>query len=361
MPIQSLTIKNFRNLEEVHWKLAPGLNVLEGENAQGKTNLLEAVFYLANGRSFRTQHRESLIRKGTQGTFLGAQLLHGDLQSPLTMEIAMAGRTVRLVGKTLSSMKRIHELFRVLIFTPDSSLLFRSSPTQRRRYFDHAITVHNPAYGEWIQRYTRVLQQRNRLIEQGSPREALTAFDGQWAELTLEIMRERRAYLKTLLPFWKKRLASLTQTNAALAAEWQGQLNLEEHGAVAALLTALEEASAEERRYGRSLLGPHREDLWVGFGGELVREVGSQGQLRMLVIALKLAEADLFQTKTRHSPVFLLDDVGSELDPRHFERLLEMLTELHSQTILTSAQRGSFASLNARRFWVEMGLLHEGN
>jgi DNA replication and repair protein RecF len=208
-----------------------------------------------------------------------------------------------------------------------------------------------------ISRYARVLRQRNQLLETGAPQEIREPFDRQWAELSLKIMKEREAYLQELLPIWQARLDSLTQSHSPLAARWDGRLKLSHESDEESLLKALLESRDEEFRYRKTVLGPNRDDLTVWFGRRQVREVGSQGQQRMLVIALKLAEADLFYQRTGNSPVFLLDDIGSELDPGHLGKLLAALGEIQAQTILTSAQSGSFDSLHAPSCRVQKGKL----
>jgi DNA replication and repair protein RecF len=361
VPILTLSIQNFRNIERQEWELSPGLNVLEGENAQGKTNLLESLYFLANGRSFRTQEALSLIRFGSTAAQLQANIGHGSLTSLLEMNLDEAGKKIRLQGKALSGMATVYKVLRVLIFTPESTALFRSAPSVRRRYFDLATGVHRSGYSELLGRYARVLRQRNRLLEQGRPPEELEPFDHQWAELVRLIMAEREEHLRELLPLWQERLAMLAHFHIPLSARWEGRLSREEHPDEAALLRALRDRSAEERRYGRTVLGPNRDDLAVYFGSQWVREVASQGQQRILTIALKLAEADLFAAKTGLSPIFLLDDVGSELDLRHMGQLLEILAGIHAQTVLTTARSGSFASLRARTFRVEAGRLLDGD
>lgn len=359
MAIQYISIQNFRNLEDPTLELSPGLNVLEGENAQGKTNLLEAMYFLANGRSFRTSHLESLIAFGSPGSRLLAGVEHGDLESKVEMFLSEARREVQLSGKKIHGMAKIHRIFRVLIYTPESTALFRTSPGARRRYFDLAIGVHRFDYPVLLGRYSRVLKQRNQTLEQSMGRESREPFDRLWAELSLGIMQARAEYLRDLLPYWRGRLSELTQTHAPLSARWEGRLSLEEHGDVASLLEALWESAGEEERYRRTVLGPNRDDLWVGFGSQAVREVASQGQHRMLTIALKLAQADLFVATSGNSPVFLLDDIGNELDPHHMERLLGMLSEIHAQTLLTTAHPGSYDGLRAKNFWVEKGKILE--
>jgi len=350
-----LTIRNFRNLEEQGFHPGEGLNVLEGDNAQGKTNLLEAIYYLANGKSFRAAETESLIRFGEPQAELAAHWEQETLDYRLELRVRPEGRETKFQGKAIVRLTPVQASLRVLVFTPDSSQLFRSPPLTRRRYFDHAIAVQSPTYGSALNRYQRVLRQRNHLLESGAPPHLLEPFDHQWAESAAELMSERRAYLEILLPIWKSRWRALSGEDWALSASWQGPVEEERVEHPEALLEALAGLRSEERRQGRTLLGPQREDLVLSLEGHPVREAASQGQQRMLVIGLKLAEADLFRENSRRSPVFLLDDLGSELDERHRRLLLDSLGEIEAQTFLTTAQHGAYAALHARNFRVVSG------
>lgn len=359
MALEALHIRDFRNIAGQDWELAPGLNVLEGENAQGKTNFLEAVYYLANGRSFRGSESENLIRFGRERAELKAAWSHEGLEHRLAMRLTPQGREVEFQGKTIVRLAPVQASLRVLVFTPDSAMLFRSPPQARRRYFDHAIAVQRPGYASLLSRYQRILRQRNQVLERGGPPELLASFDRQWAEGALALMRERGAYLEALRGPWARRFQDLLGETVDLNWHWAGPLC--ERGALdlEGLLETLEGVRAEERRRGLTLLGPQRDDLAATLGGHPLKEIASQGQQRMLVIALKLAEADLFQAQSGRAPVFLLDDLGSELDARHQGLLLDMLGELKAQTLLTSAQQGAYAALHARTFTVREGRLSE--
>ncbi|HCU23518.1 MAG TPA: hypothetical protein DF383_00760 [Deltaproteobacteria bacterium] len=357
MPLRRVLLKNFRNIEAQDWELKLGLNVLEGENAQGKTNFLEALYYLANGKSFRIPDTSSLIRFGEGQAELSAEVLQSDLTKQLLVKLRPELREFYLQGKPLSRLAPVQECLRVLVFTPDSSALFRGAAGIRRRYFDHAIAVHRPAYGPLLSRYQRILRQRNQLLESGGPAELEAGFELQWQESAWALMQERAAYLQELRDPWRRNWRALCGEDWPLEMAWEGPLYHNGPPSLENLRAALEKVRAEERRRGRSLLGPHRDDLTAKLSGHPLREAASQGQQRMLVIALKLAEAELFQARSGMGPVFLLDDLGSELDARHQRRLLEILGEIQAQTVLTTTQRKAYAALSARTFQVKEGRL----
>jgi len=359
--LQRIHIREFRNISDQSLRLEPGLNVLEGENAQGKTNFLEAIYYLANGKSFRNCDTESLIRFGADHSLLEAEWSFDGLSSALKMRLGHEGRQVEFQGKPIVRLTPIQASLRVLAFTPDSSTLFRSSPAARRRYFDHAVGLQRPGYSALLSRYQRVLRQRNQLLEQGGPQELEESFNQQWAESALRLMQEREAYLQELAGPWERRFRDLLGEDVRPQFHWEGTLLREGLPSLSFLLQSLEAVRNQEFRYRRTLLGPQRDDLAVQFGSHPVRELASQGQQRLLVIALKLAEADLFQAKSHRPPVFLLDDLGSELDHRHQQLLLDSLAELQAQSLLTTAQQGAYAALHANTFRVFAGQLLSQN
>lgn len=359
MALQSLHIQSFRNLRDVHWDVDPGLNVLEGENAQGKTNLLEAIYFLANGRSFRMVPWEDLIPWDETGARWQGRVEARGLESEIRVSLSEAGKGLELNGKALGTWRNIGPVFRVLVFTPESTALFRAAPELRRRYFDHALSLLHPSFGTWLNRYQRLVRQRNLILQSGGSAASLEAFDLQWAEMSKEIAAARRRYLQELLPLWLERIRQLSQTLPDLTARWVGAIPETDWIETETLLAALQARRAEELRVGHTLVGPHREDLQVYLGGHPIRSVASQGQHRILTIALKMAEADRYRRAMDQSPVFLLDDLGSELDPKHLGHLLALLDELHAQTLLTTAQTGSLASLKAPTLRVHRGQILE--
>jgi DNA replication and repair protein RecF len=352
---QKLEIENFRNISGLSWELGEGLNVLEGANGQGKTNLLEALYFLAHGRSFRTRVRISLIKKDQAMARLGAQIRQGELTHNLKCSLSEERRELLWNGKAQSHWTKVYGILQVLLFTPESTGLFRTAPAGRRRYFDQAIGAIVPEYSQGMLRYQRVLQQRNQMLKDRVPSQWREPYDLQWAQWTRKIMDSRQEYLMKLMPFWESRLGALTSGIGGIQAQWEGTLAQEFPPEEEELLTRLRAVEAEELRTGHSRLGPHRDDLVVYWQGRPVKEIASQGQQRLMAIALKLAEADLYRESRGHAPVFLLDDVGSELDPKHLAQLLQCLRNMASQTVLTTAHPGEYAALEAKTFTIRGG------
>lgn len=358
MPIHDLSIENFRNIICFRGLLSPRLNILRGENAQGKTNFLEAIYYLANGKSFRVQENESLIQFSKAEARLNCGISHQDLHSQLELKIDSEGRSVKFQNKILHRFTKIHEILRVLVFTPDSTSLFRSSPGNRRRYFDHAISVQQSSYSTLLGRYTRVLAHRNRILERGDL-SALPEFDSQWMKGYQELIAVRQDYLEKILPYWKQRFEELSGMKIEMNAKWESSLGYYQDLDENVLVRALREIRPKETLLRHTLLGAHRDDLRLFFDHHPIRQLASQGQQRLVVIALKLAEADLFQSLTGKNPVFLLDDLGSELDAERQSRLFKVLDTMEAQTFLTTTQESSNLNLRGTEFSVRSGSILE--
>lgn len=358
MPICFLSIQDFRNISSLQLEFAGGLNVLEGRNAEGKTNLIEAIYYLANGHSFRSRHLSSLISFDQEVAQLHAQIVHQEMEYDLKARIVLEGlgkKEFIFQDKVLARFSKIYSILRILLFTPDSVQLFRAAPGVRRKYFDQSIQVYDLPYGSLLSRYIRVVRHRNQLLEAGSPKSYLVSFDVPWAMLGLQIMRAREKYLQELIPIWSRWFRDLSGSPWHIGAKWVGDILFQENLTEEKLLGQLAHKFKDECYYKKTLLGPHLDDLHVVLDGRPVKEVASQGQHRMLVIALKLSEAELFNQSTGRSPVFLLDDLGSELDPDRQRLLLDILSHMQAQTFLTSAQVGAYKSLHARTFYIERG------
>ncbi|MCB1214216.1 MAG: DNA replication and repair protein RecF [Deltaproteobacteria bacterium] len=355
----NLFIEHFRNLQKVKVEFSPDLNVIEGLNAQGKTNFLEALYLIANGHSFRTRDYRECIQQGQDLSLLKANLQFEELPSDLSVLLNISTKQLAFEGKKTSRWSTLQKKLKLLVFTPDSVGLFRISPSTRRTYLDQGIKLHLSEYAKVHSQYTKVLRQRKKLLEEGASLSLREPFDLQWAGLSFRLLELRKKYLNALLPFWKQRLKESLKGSIELDTFLESDLLAKGVQSSQDCLEVLESFRHLEERRFRPLIGPHLDDWQVSFNGSLVKKVASQGQQRLLVIALKLAEADLFWETQKKAPVFLLDDVGSELDPEHLSKLLTTLRQRPSQIFLSSAQVGVFKEAAKKVFRMEAGVLKE--
>ncbi len=344
MNLASLLLINFRNYGHQELVFHPGINIFCGRNAQGKTNLLEAVYYLSVSRSFRTSRESDLIRFGSEyfylkGTFLireGSCLTEIGYRQPHHLQIKINGKMFR----------RRDYIYRhpVVIFAPDDLFLVKEGPSVRRRFLDMEGSRLKPLYYSMLRDYHRVLRQRNRILKEkrGSrffdfsimkPWEQALVEKGSW------IVKVRIQLLESLEALAQSHLTSLTADIEKLSLRYISTINF---GGDAGLVESsfkkqLEGARSAELRKGSTLVGPHLDDFAVLIDGLDVRKFGSQGQQRSAVLALKMGEVDLFNSTGDERAILLLDDVFSEFDEERRRQLFQFLSNREDQSFITTA------------------------
>jgi DNA replication and repair protein RecF len=362
--IRELWAEGWRNLEPL--RLAPGehLSVLFGDNGQGKTNVLEAVYYLAALRSFRTTHADDLIRRGQQAerARLRAEVQHRGLDRRFEVELSAAGRQARLDGKPVRGAAAALGAVSVVLFVPEDLLLSRAAPAARRRFLDLAIfNVERGYYGE-ASAFQKVLKNRNALLRQGAADPTLLdTYDQELARTGARVVTRRRALVAALEPRFKDHFRAL-HGDLPVSLVYRSAPEVEGAGDEAALVEALGRGLASRRglnlRRRFTGFGPQVDDLEIGFSGTLARSVASQGQLRSLMLALKLAELTHVEACLADPPVLLLDDVPSELDPSRRGLLFEVIAALDCQTLISVTEREIVPALSDRQnFFVRAGVV----
>ena len=343
MRLSSLTLENYRNIEKATLVPGPELTVICGNNGQGKTNLLEAVWLLTGGKSFRGGKDAELIRRDAPFAALEAVTVADngkENQIRLTVGAAGGQRPGRYAVWNGAAPKRASSLagsFPAVVFDPGHLSLVKGPPDGRRRFLDAALCQLYPGYLALYRRYIRILQQKNSLLRRSSAQperplkeklELLEVLNQELAPCGEDIQSRRRAYLELLAPMAAQNYRELSRGAEQLAIRYDAQF---EPGGLADLLARRRE---EEVRAGQSLCGPHREDLALELDGQPARSFASQGQQRSVVLSLKMAEADASAQITGERPVLLLDDVLSELDEGRRAYLLTRMRE--RQTFVTS-------------------------
>ena len=360
MRLLSLTVENYRNIPFA--RLEPGreLTVICGDNGQGKTNLLEAVWLLTGGKSFRGGKDAELVRRGQPFAILEGCIEAADGRRD-TLRIAVGtpeserpGRTAKLNGADRGRAANLAGRFTAVVFDPGHLSLVKGAPEGRRKFLDAALCQLYPGYLAVYRRYVRTLAQKNALLRkyECSGRGAADILDALNAELAKtgeEIQARRRAYLALLAPLAEANYAELSGGAETLRVAYAPQF---EPGGLAA---ALQARRAEELRAGCALIGPHREDVSLLLDGEPAKVFASQGQQRSAVLSLKLAEAAAAAQITGEHPVMLLDDVLSELDDGRRRYLLTRMKE--KQTFVTSCDDTAFLKTDGTVYTMAAGVL----
>ena len=352
MRIRELSAEGWRNLQPL--TLLPGerLSVLYGDNGQGKTNVLEAAYYLAALRSFRTTHWEDLLRRDHPGgrARLAAKLFHRGLERRIEIDIGPVGRTVRLDGKPVRRLAAALGTVSVVLFVPEDLFLFRAAPAARRRFLDLAVFNVERGYLAEAAAFQKVLKNRNALLRRGSAdRPLLETYDEELARTGARVVVRRRALVADLGPRLAEQfralhgdlLVTMRYESAPEVASAQGEADV-----AAALRAGLAARRSLDERRRFTGFGPQADDFEVELSGRLARRHASQGQLRSLVLALKLAELMNVEARLGDPPVLLLDDVPSELDAGRRALLFSVIGRLDCQTIITVTERETVAGLS---------------
>jgi DNA replication and repair protein RecF len=413
MKLTEVRLKRFRNLTDLILKPDPKLNFLIGSNGQGKTSLIEAIGYLATLRSFRDRKAGHFVQWGQKTSEISCQLssnpnegdsslswktqlrVHFELLDPIKKKVAKSAfineKPYKSSTQYLSQRFGSVQLgFHTVVFNPSDHDLVRGDSSVRRSYLDQVIAAQDVEYLTILQKFARTLIQRNTLLKsKGLPYptpELLSGFTEPFCTFGSILANRRMNWIEQINPIFQEILSKiapsqmlvrisylsswlpdvLTESSKKFALKNReldsnhfagqagpGSLELLERS----LRTKLIALETEERKVGFSLAGPHRDDWVFLLGGEPLKGHGSQGEVRSALLALKLAEVVLFQKVTGHQPLFLLDDLSSELDQKRRTFLLQFLMETDLQTFVTTTDDPSRVGT---RFWVSSGKIEEG-
>ncbi|HEY3801494.1 MAG TPA: DNA replication/repair protein RecF [Kofleriaceae bacterium] len=339
MKIELLTATRIRNLAPVELAPRERFNVFVGNNGQGKTNLLEAIYVVATLRSFRTARLVDLLAFGATDAQLGARVTKDGLTRVYEVELAAGSRRVRLDGKAVRPLARYFGGFNVVVFTPEDLALPRGSPGDRRRFIDRAVFNQSADYLGQVQDYEKVLRQRNSVLKQADAYDAaklgdlLAIYDRQLAAHGIAIADARAQYVATMQPALAdafRAIARIERTASVRYATKTAGSSVEEFE------RQLRDGRARDLATQSTHTGPHRDDLVFELDGHDAGGFASQGQLRAIVLAWKTAELALLARAHGDSPILLLDDVSSELDPARNEYLFDHLANQAAQCFITT-------------------------
>lgn len=340
MICRKVIYRNFRNIAYAELQPSEGVTVLNGANGQGKTNTLEGIFLFAGGRSFRTVHENELVRFGEE--FAQIDMIYHDGHRDCTMSLRFvpkAGkRFCRKNGVPLTKLSEMVGNFRAVLFCPEHLAIVRDGPAVRRRFLDTALSQTDAVYLRSLQKYNAVLNQRNALIKMARERRDDSIFlstaslwSEQLAEEAEKISEKRSAYVEKLSDHVAAILSDMTCGREQVSLTYQVPRTKEEY------LRLLTDNVERELRFGATLYGTHKDDILVHLGGKEARSFGSQGQQRSIALAMKIAEGELSREVTGEYPVFLFDDILSELDASRRAYLLSGMEG--RQVIITSCDK----------------------
>lgn len=347
----ALQIRDFRNLASVDLAPANHLNLIHGANASGKTSLLEAIYVLSRGRSFRSRLFERLVRQGAERYRIFGRVAHAGRTIGAAIERQRSGMRIRLDGQDIQRLAPLTSVLPVQILHPNSHKLLEDGPQFRRRFLDWGVFHVEPRFLEHWQRYQKALRQRNAALRHG---QAVSAWETELAESGTALTALRQHYVALLEPLVLEIAGALLDVSGLSLRFSQGWNAEQELGA------SLAQHRSRDQERGFTSTGPHRADLKIKLEGVSAADRVSRGQQKLLVCALVCAQTALFQRRTGRRPVILVDDLPAELDADRRRRLVAELQRLAAQVFVTAIEPDLVPfEQSCRMFHVEHGDVRE--
>lgn len=355
MYIHQLDLSQFRNYEQGKITFGQGLNIIFGDNAQGKTNILEAIYLCATSKSHRTAHYKEMIHFDCEEAHVHLKLIRNNQSEEIDLHLKNSNKKGIAINKV--PIKRMNELLgvvHVIMFSPEDLGLIKNGPKDRRRFINVELSQLEPLYYYHLTQYHKVLKQRNnllRLIQMDSKKsDQLEVWDLQLLEYGKKVIEYRTQFVDELNPIFMDMHLKLSGEKEKILLIYEQSCTLENFEKV------LKKNKDRDIRMGSTTMGPHHDDLLFDLNGVDLRKFGSQGQQRTVALSLKLSEIELVKMKIEDTPVLLLDDVLSELDNHRQIALMSQFENL--QTIITCTGIDDFIKqriINKKMFYIKDG------
>ncbi|MBM3831721.1 MAG: DNA replication/repair protein RecF [Verrucomicrobia bacterium] len=334
MHLAHLRLRDFRNYRWLDVDFQPGLHLLMGNNAQGKTNLLEAVYLLATLRSFRGVGNAQMVRHGEKGFFVGARIV-GQHEHDIKMYWSAQERKLSLDGQAVSKVGDYYGTFRAVVFCTEDLQLVKGPGSRRRRFMDLLLAQTHPTYLPLLQRYVRALRSRNALLKQRSSDEAtLESFTREIINVGQRLICLRHELMPRLSPLVNSAYRRIAGGHEELRVEYDPAVKQD-------FAVELARSRPREQLYRSTLIGPHRDELRLMVADQSAAQFASEGQKRSVAIAMKIAQAEYLTELHGTPPILLVDDIMGELDVNRrnaFLPLLHLAHQSRSQVFMTATE-----------------------
>lgn len=362
MKIKNLKIKNFRNIRDLQIteENLSNFNILTGDNGQGKTNLLEALYLLSANNSFRTNNYNHLVNHEAEGFNIKAGYTSEDRYTEISLKYRRNEKKELAINRKKASKNHPY-CPKVVLFTPDDLYLVKGAPGRRRNFIDFVLRQISPEYAYLLEEYGKILKKRNLLLKkEQTENKAFSIIDQIFIEHGAQIIIHRINFINLLEKTAAKIFEQINENNAELKIKYALSFQINSDKVNLPVLKEkmgeeLEKIKHQEQNRKTTLLGPHLDDINFYYDNRLARSFASQGQQKNIAITLKLAELYTFYKIKGFYPIFLLDEVLSELDHKKKELLLKYLEEAHFQTFLTAVNIDDIKVNRASVFYIQKG------
>lgn len=353
MYIKSLKLKNFRNYDEQKLEFCPQKNIIYGLNGQGKTNIIEALYFLNSGKSYRCTKEKEVIKFGEDYAKIEAEFYKNEIKNNALFFISDK-KSVKLNGVNIDRLSELIGNINIVIFTPDHLNLIKEGPSVRRSFLDSFISQIKKSYFKNLISYYKVLKQRNNILKSKnkSMLETISVWNEKLAELSLSICEMRESIIEKL----NEKINTVTDGEEKLKIKYlpgiKGDYKNKEN-----IIKQLEDGIERDIEYGMTMTGPHRDDFEIFLNGISIKKFGSQGQQRSCVLKLKLSECEIIKEKTGEMPPILLDDILSELDEERRHLFIENIK--NTQVIITCTDKEFLKGMEGFYFRVHNGKIYK--
>ena len=340
MYFKSVRLENFRNYKDLFLEFDPGLNIFLGRNAQGKTNLLESLFIMGLGKSFRTSKDREMIAFESDFSKAVCIVADEDRETELKVVYKKEGKIISVDGVKLARTVDLLENVYIVVFSPEDLRIIKDGPDNRRRFLDRELCQIKPVYYSDLGNYKKILKQRNFILRQPQPdRELLSVFDEALTDYGIRIADERSDFTERLMDISRDIHSKISSGSELLKVSYETDIpgkDIESQERKELYRRKLEENYERDSYNGFTSFGPHKDDLKLEINGTDIRMYGSQGQQRTAALSMKLAEIELIKQETGKNAVLLLDDVLSELDQGRQQYLIEAMKDI--QVFITATE-----------------------
>jgi len=347
--VKSLKLENFRNHSDTGILFSDRFNIIYGDNGQGKTNILEAIYLCASGRSHRTSKETELIKFGCNSFKVETFVENSGLDKNISISyLSDHKKQIKINDIPLQKIGALMGNLYAVIFSPEDLLIVKQGPQERRRFVDITLSQIKPSYFYDLQLMARILKQRNTLLKSidsnSSLLETIDIWNTKLAEVAASIIISRRNFARSLSKLAQNQHKYLTVEKEIISFNYDCSFPVEEDSnksiIIEKYISALEKSLSKDVALGYTTVGPHRDDFDILINQKSLKTYGSQGQQRSAVLSLKIAEIELIYNETGEYPVLLLDDVMSELDDNRQKYLMDSITKV--QTFITCTSDSNF-------------------